>query len=725
MDILGTQASIAVWVKPLGTHTHYNGTIASSGNWNAKKWAFGVSQDNSKVDVLCGSYNTYITCAVPTNEWTHLVSTFDNGTCKLYKNGEYVGQLTGQKAFETDATNACIARETYASGYFGFNGCVNDVRIYDHCLSAAEVKEISQGLVLHYKLDSFQGGYGNPNLYTGSRDFSGTWGNSSSWGDASETYQGFKVKRRANTWSGLHQVVPCAQNDIFTISFYGKVESGGNIMTIHRSNLGNVTTGLTILDGNFSNDGYWVTETDDGTQWKRYWATLKITGSDVTSLKWRIENSVSGKYCYVCGMKLEKGSSHTGWSPAASEYPYNTIQDDSGYGHNGTINGTLTLFNDAARYSTCGYFGEYNTPNVIVNDTSTFSPALTNCTVTWWGKYNTTKTLLLTGQTTSYYIAASDNNTYYHRTVGSNTKTFYKDGVAGSYECAADGWHFFAVTGLDLSAWTALKLNGYSSGWPLKGYINDLRIYSTVLSPDDILSLYHTSAKVDNLGGLHTFEFQEKGLNKIYKAGITQGQEISEIDGMSNLKYDSNIYIEPDGSAWVRIFHHNNPTSYKFVSGDTFTTGVYKDENRWFNFDLCNYTDKWEFIVKSKATPDATEYKYRWIQTKNPLTATFADVAAANVTKITTTGYTSYSWGGLYKINSSTFLCTNNGTNGNWWGAVGAWNAHQGGIPGWTTVITTGYEDVYLRIDNITTTMPTIAKSTKNNIWIGHNLIEK
>ena len=59
------------------------------------------------------------------------------------KNGEYVGQLTGQKAFETDATNACIARETYASGYFGFNGCVNDVRIYDHCLSAAEVHEIS------------------------------------------------------------------------------------------------------------------------------------------------------------------------------------------------------------------------------------------------------------------------------------------------------------------------------------------------------------------------------------------------------------------------------------------------------------------------------------------------------------------------------------------------------------------------------------------------------
>ena len=82
---------MAVWVKPLGTHTHYNGTILSSGNWNGKKWAFGVSQDNSKVDVLCGNYNNYITCAVPANEWTHLVSTFDNGICKLYKNGAYIG----------------------------------------------------------------------------------------------------------------------------------------------------------------------------------------------------------------------------------------------------------------------------------------------------------------------------------------------------------------------------------------------------------------------------------------------------------------------------------------------------------------------------------------------------------------------------------------------------------------------------------------------------------
>jgi hypothetical protein len=42
---------------------------------------------------------------------------------------------------------------------------MNDFRIYDHCLSPKEVKEISQGLVLHYKMDNINAE--GTNLITG------------------------------------------------------------------------------------------------------------------------------------------------------------------------------------------------------------------------------------------------------------------------------------------------------------------------------------------------------------------------------------------------------------------------------------------------------------------------------------------------------------------------------------------------------------------------------
>lgn len=41
-----------------------------------------------------------------------------------------------------------------SNGAEKLSGYLNDVRIYDHCLSTKEVKEISQGLILHYKLDN-------------------------------------------------------------------------------------------------------------------------------------------------------------------------------------------------------------------------------------------------------------------------------------------------------------------------------------------------------------------------------------------------------------------------------------------------------------------------------------------------------------------------------------------------------------------------------------------
>lgn len=171
-----------------------------------------------------------------------------------------------------------------------------------------------------------------------------------------------------------------------------------------------------------------------------------------------------------------------------------------------------------------------------------------------------------------------------------------------------------------------------------------------------------------------------------------------------NGRYDYTIYEESDGSQWFRIAHHNNPANALFASTDSFVTGVYKDANRWYIVEpICNNISKWEFMVKQKPTSDGTESKYRWVQTKNPIVATHDDVSPSAVTRITTSGYTDGTYGGLYKSSTNrTRLTIADGVAGDWWGALGAWTDYSGGIPGYPKIkVTTGYIDLYIRIDNL------------------------
>jgi hypothetical protein len=85
--------------------------------------------------------------------WYHVVTVYKDGVAYLYLDGAFVNSVTAIAPYQSSATNLCIGRETYASGYFSFNGDICDVRIYDHALSLAEIKELSRALVLHYTFD--------------------------------------------------------------------------------------------------------------------------------------------------------------------------------------------------------------------------------------------------------------------------------------------------------------------------------------------------------------------------------------------------------------------------------------------------------------------------------------------------------------------------------------------------------------------------------------------
>lgn len=482
-DIYSNDFSWCIWLKPMDdTRGIIFSEYASSGSSNV---AFELLANRIIRVYWNGSPDWTFGLALEKNVWSHVAITKSTNSIKVYINGEFKKENTG--TLSARPSTSCIRLgDDYRGGTgVSYMGYMNDARIYDHCLSAAEVKEISQGLVLHYPLNRRSLKPIGTNLVTG--------------------------------------VTKGRQTTLLTDGRVGVVTSGTSADTYFTVNLSeSITNGTT----------YYLSCDVSGVSEGQYWG-FPLGAQNNTSMPSKFYNG-HNEYIFTAN-DINWGTNRlflddnyrNDYAHPASFYNFVLIKnptfeevDGSGFGHNSISNAPITTSEDTGRYEEASYFGAYNTPVLTVDNFSSIAPALTSCTITWWGKYDTTTTLLLTGQSTSFYVAASANNNYYHANIGS--PTMYKDGVAGTYKCAADGWHHFALTGVNFSTWTALKLNGYGSGWPLKGYISDFRIYATVLSAADILQLYHTSAKIDNKGCTHAYEFIEHQDNILFPAELSR-----------------------------------------------------------------------------------------------------------------------------------------------------------------------------------------------------------
>lgn len=123
-----------------------------------------------------GSSRTYCTYAGSTNiynSWHHLGLTYHKATKKirLYVDGQLetissyndknVATLIGKElTYNMAATDTYFDLFNWSTTYYTESAyrpkCkLNDVRVYDHCLSHREMQTISQGLLLNYKLHNF------------------------------------------------------------------------------------------------------------------------------------------------------------------------------------------------------------------------------------------------------------------------------------------------------------------------------------------------------------------------------------------------------------------------------------------------------------------------------------------------------------------------------------------------------------------------------------------
>lgn len=134
---------------------------------------FGFRCSNNGNSIQAVVFGVTIELNTGLNQWHHLAMIVD------YENLQFSAYLDGVFVQSKNYTINNVSNHGVSIGwlrpsYYPYKGYINDVRIYDHCLSPKEIEEISKGLVLHYKLDGrIENGYGNL-VVNGSGEFGTT-----------------------------------------------------------------------------------------------------------------------------------------------------------------------------------------------------------------------------------------------------------------------------------------------------------------------------------------------------------------------------------------------------------------------------------------------------------------------------------------------------------------------------------------------------------------------
>lgn len=678
--------SVCFWVSRTDS-----GTVFRNSTKYSPVVDFVGSNNNMRVFYWYSESNYYMLpeIPIPANVSTHICVTSSKSRFSVYVNGVLAESM--------EATNS-----PYSTGFLQIGNCnafntnfwgsLSDFRIYDDCLSESEIREIAKGLCVHYTLNE-----PNANLVLDSKT-------------QSQSNSAYMVKAYTLSENFI-------EGQVYTYQIKARLSD-------EKQMIGVWVGGGTYCAGTSQKNstGYYkvtFTATASMTQYN----TAHVYCSNNTGTQG--STPVTGT-CYIDWIKIEKGNKATPWVSHVNDSNATTVSDSSGFGNVGKKYGNIACDYTNKKYDhgiifdngiqniripinmkmpemSCSFWvkpsssnGAYSTVAAKYNAPTSGLWIATNCEGSGVWAYH------------GAYMSAGDllpNNVWSHCvfTFKNGTPKWYVNGVEQTLNR-----NTYTGTTVDLSDWTIG--NSYTgTTWNTKNYggLSDFRIYATALSADDVLELYQTSFELGKTN-LIANEFIETGHN------------------LSLSRFDKTIYTEPDGSKWTRVFHHNNPAGGSFNQSDNLLGGIFIDSNRWFDGICLSQFQNCELMFKEKITSDAIETKYRWTQTNSPMFITYEELMAIRPVYNTSAGYTTPTRVGLWKrdYNDSCFLCADNGTRSNWWGAVCSYSIYQGGIPAVGGVVTTGYLDLYVRIDNINT-ISNEDDMTRTGILKGNTLSEQ
>ena len=467
-------------------------------------WA---SYNNLKIYDISNNQLWWLDGSMFYDKWVHLTIAHNADTITLYINGDHYNTANSVSSPISSGTMHVGNGITDAHGPVKFN----DIRLYDHCLSPKEVKEISKGLVLHYPLnDAYVEGTTNiaSNL---SPSQIGGWQKMTITKLSTNNYHlKHQTSDSANLsyWSTFVYTLPSEYSNK-TISFSARIKNivYNNIKDSSWLYIGPGNNGQYPTHGRATFYCYELKEN----QLISWTGVLSNSNRYVLVELWNDANSTSGSIEFdLVDIQIEEKDHVTPYTPNTRNET--TVHDCSGYQNNGTISGSLSCSSDSPRYKTCI---ETNASQIIDAPIGNGIPS-SDLTVACWVKRpktidsNTMRCWLL--------LPFGNNQRFYFRILPQGNTAIFNIGFgANTYgnKTVDATWHHLAATtssdGKTISVYvdgvltnTGTEANAFNLAGNLKlvsnfiGKMSDFRFYRTALSADDIKELYNTSCIINS-----------------------------------------------------------------------------------------------------------------------------------------------------------------------------------------------------------------------------------
>ena len=556
---LGQHQSMFCWVKfnSLNSSSSLGGALVSAHRHN-NKTGMGitikyVSATTGYLSVNTGTgsartYNKYCgTTLLQANTWYHVGYTYNGSTIKLYVNGvcETTQGFTGMSVPADYLMVFCWSfAETTGStphDHYKLNGCINDVRVYNHTLSDKEVRELARGLVLHYKFnDSIRH---NISTTTGSKTV--TIGSS-----ATSAYTGY--------W-----YIDTAMQDYLTEGSYITVAYDYDV------DMSTITATTSYIYAQLNGSRLSPSQSITYSMFPkgRKIESFKVTADQAAyanqfRVRFRLISSNAGAKFTISNVQIYLGI----------QAP-NVIYDSSGYNNDGTLLFDTPVYtNNTPRYdyaisfidkkvmmrSPLGNLGNFNFAGNYtitgwvqnVNSGATHQtflglmPFSTNYDKKFGFNFQNSAIGILNG---SSDIGLSTNGNYNNGdwifVALVNTGTNYQ--IYINAELYTSGTQSISVNDNTLAFCIGIRPIGYTGSassytltFPdnvLAENFSDVRLYMTSLTVDDLQRLYNTAASMDNGNNVYTREYVENDNLKLTKTGLFQNSNIYDNDELTKI----------------------------------------------------------------------------------------------------------------------------------------------------------------------------------------------